>query len=99
MEDQKRCAGFLQSNLHVLPADSAPPSSLESFERRFFCGKAGRIMLRGYGAATVAVGALGSGEDTFSKTRRAQQHFANTRNFDNVYADGNDHGRNTHSTV
>jgi len=48
-------------------------------------------MLRRDNAATIAVGSFGSRVNTFGKTRRAQQHFANSRNFDNVYANGNNH--------
>ena len=48
-------------------------------------------MLRGHDAAALAVFAFGGREHALGKTRRAQQHFANARNFDNVYADGNDH--------
>ena len=48
-------------------------------------------MLCGYDAATVAVFAFGAREHAFSEARRSQQHFANSRNFDNVYTDGNDH--------
>ena len=94
MKDEKRRAAFSGSNLHVLPGNPTTPTSLQSLERRFFCRKARRIMLRGYSAATVAIGAFGGGENTLGKTRRTHQHFANALNFDNVYADGNDHGRN-----
>ncbi len=48
-------------------------------------------MLCGHDAAAVAVLALGACKNTFGKARRAQQHFANSRDFDNVYADGNNH--------
>ena len=48
-------------------------------------------MLRRYRSAAVAIRALGSSEHALAKARRAQQHFANTCNFDNVYANGNDH--------
>jgi len=94
MEDEERRAGFSGSNLYVLPADPASPTSLQSLERRFFCRKARGIMLRSDGAATVAIGAFGGSENTLDKTRSAQEHFAHALNFDNVYADGNDHSRN-----
>ena len=48
-------------------------------------------MLRGHDAATVAIFAFGPRENAVGESRRAQQHFANSGNFDNVYADGNDH--------
>ena len=48
-------------------------------------------MLRGHNAATVAVLAFSARKHAFGETRRAQQHFANSRNFDNVYTDGDNH--------
>ena len=48
-------------------------------------------MLRCHDAATVAIFAFGAREDAVGESRRAQQHFANSGNFDNVYTDGNDH--------
>ena len=42
-------------------------------------------------ATTVAVLALSAGKNTLGKSRRAQEHFANSRDFDNVYANGNNH--------
>ena len=99
MEDQKRGAAFTGSDLYVLPANPASPTSLQGLEHRFFRGKARGIMLRRDGAATVAIGALGGSENTLSKARRAPEHFANALNFDNVYADGNDHGRNPEPTI
>jgi len=50
-------------------------------------------MLRGYGAATITIGTLGGREHALTKTRRAQEHFANPSDFDNVYADGDNHKR------
>ena len=48
-------------------------------------------MLRGNHSAAVAIGPLGGGKDAFSETRSAREYFANAGNFDNVYADGNNH--------
>ena len=48
-------------------------------------------MLCGHDAAAVAILALGRRENTLRKTRRAQEHFANSRDFDNVYTDGKYH--------
>ena len=48
-------------------------------------------MLRGYDAARVAILTLGCCENAVSKARRPQEHFANSRDFDNVYTNGNDH--------
>lgn len=86
-------AGIARGDLHVLPANPAAPSSLQCFEHRFFCCKTRGIMLRCNGAAAVAILALSGCENSLAKARRAPQHFANTCNFDNVYADGNDHKR------
>jgi len=49
-------------------------------------------MLRGHGAAAVAIGAFRSRENALGKTRSTREHFANAGDFDNVYANGNDHG-------
>ena len=48
-------------------------------------------MLCGHDSAAVAVFALGARKNTLGKARRAQQHFANSRDFDNVYTDGKNH--------
>ncbi len=48
-------------------------------------------MLRGHDSATVAVDPFRWREHTVGKARCAQQHFANSRDFDNVYANGNNH--------
>jgi len=50
-------------------------------------------MLRGHDAARVAIRSLGCCVNAVSKARRAQEHFANSRDFDNVYSNGNDHKR------
>jgi len=94
-EDQVRRAAVLRRHFNVLPTDAASPTSLQRFQSRFFRRKAGGIMLHGHRAAAVAVIALSLRKHTLTETRRAQQHFANARDFDNVYADGNDHERPT----
>ena len=48
-------------------------------------------MLCGDDAAAVAVITLSLCEHTLRKSRRAQEHFANSGDFDNVYTDGNNH--------
>ena len=90
-EDEKRRAAVMRRNFHVLPTDSTPPTRLQCFQSRFFRRKPRCIMLRCYYATTLAVSSLARRVDSFEKTRRAQEHFANSRNFDNVYADGYDH--------
>ena len=91
IEDQIRRAAIARRNFHVLPANPTAPASLQCFQRRFFCREARCIMLWGYRAARVAVLPFRCREDSFSKPRRADEYFANPRNFDNVYTDGNDH--------
>lgn len=90
-QDYVRCAIFTGRDFHVLPTDSATPSCLQCFERRFFCCEARCIMLCGHDAAAVAVFALRARKNTLGKARCAQQHFANSRDFDNVYTDGKNH--------
>lgn len=48
-------------------------------------------MLFGHRAAALAVRLFSSGENALAKTRRAFQHFSYARNFDNVYANGDNH--------
>ena len=90
-EDQIRRAALFRGNLHVLPANSTTPTRLQCFQGGFFCRKARGIMLRRNCAATIAISSLSVSENAFGKARRAQEHFANSRDFDNVYADGNNH--------
>ena len=49
-------------------------------------------MLRGHCATAVAVTSFSGSEHAFYETRCAREHFANAGDFDNVYANGNDHG-------
>ena len=93
MENQIRRTRFARGHFHILPANPTTPARLQGFQRRFFCSEARGIMLRRHRATTIAIGALGGSEYTFAKAWRALQYFANPRNFDNVYADGNDHKR------
>ncbi len=81
----------MRCNLHIVPTDPTAPPCLQRFERGFFGGEAGRIVLRRYHAPTLTVAALSCGEHAFGEARRAFEHFANATNFDNVYADGNNH--------
>ena len=48
-------------------------------------------MLCGYRAARVAVLTFRCRKDAFGKAWSTEEDFANPRNFDNVYTDGNDH--------
>lgn len=48
-------------------------------------------MLRSYSSAVIAVISFSLRKYFLRKARRTNEHFANARNFDNVYADGNNH--------
>ena len=48
-------------------------------------------MWRRHRSVAIAILALGGSENSLAKTGRTREHFANTRNFDNVYTNGNDH--------
>src|SRR5260221_13084810 len=93
VERNYRRARFPGRHFYVLPADAAAPPGLQSLQRRFFCREARGIMLGGDGAARFTIGPLGLGKHTFSESRRAGDGFPHAANFDNVYANGNDHGR------
>lgn len=49
-------------------------------------------MFSGHHTAALAVSSFSLSKDTLRKARRAREYFANAPNFDNVYADGNNHG-------
>ncbi len=78
----------------VVPCEAAAPTRAQSFEGGFLGGEARGVVLRGnLLTAPVAIRAFTHGENTFGKSRRAAQDFADARNFDNIYADGNNHRR------
>ena len=91
MKNQVGRATVAGRDFRILPRNSSSPSGLESFKRRLFCCEARGIMLGGHGTAAIAIGALGRSKNTLGKARRTQKHFANATNFDNVYANGNNH--------
>lgn len=92
VQEQERSAGFARGDFDILPTDAAAPSGLQRLERRFFCGEACGIMLRGDGSTALAVSAFGAGVDALKKARRTLYHFADTTDFDDVYPNGNNHG-------
>jgi len=94
MKDQIRCARFTRANFDVPPSDAIAPTRLECLEGRFFCREARGIMLSGCGAACITVVTLCGSENTIDEPGCPLQHFPNARDFDNVYANGNDHKRN-----
>lgn len=79
-------------DFHVLPGDAARPTRAKRLQRGFFSGETCGIMLCCDSSARVAVIPLLLCEDALGKARRALQDFAYATNFDNVYADGNNHG-------
>ena len=91
VQNEIRRAGISGRDFHVLPTNPATPAGPQRFQHRFFRGEASGKVLGRNSAAAVAVPSLRSREHTQSEPRRAPEHFANARNFDNVYTDGNDH--------
>ena len=81
-------------NFDVTPADAVVPSGAEGLHAGFFGGEARGVVLGRRRAARVAVGALRFGEDALAEARRARQSFTDAPDFDNVYADGDDHSGN-----
>lgn len=78
----------------VMPCEAAAPTRAQSFEGGFLGGKARGVVLRGdCFNAPFAVGTLALCEHARGKARRAAQDFVDARDFDNIYADGNNHRR------
>lgn len=92
MEDEGGFARLFRDDLDIVPAEAAAPARTERLEGGLFGGEARGVMLRRLCAATVAVFALGLGEDALAEAGRAREDFTHALDFDNVYADGNDHG-------
>lgn len=74
-----------------MPREAAAPARAQRLEGSLFGGEARGVVLRRGGAARVAVGALFFGEDALAQARRARERFTDAADFDNVYADGDDH--------
>ena len=91
VEEERGLARLLSDDLHIVPADASAPARLEGLERGLLGGEARSVVLCGGRAARVAVGALRVGEDARAETRRARDDLAHAPDFDNVYADGDDH--------
>ena len=91
VENKDGRAGFARRDFDVLPGNAARPSCLQGFERSFFGREARGVMLRGDSSATVAVSSLVQSINALDEARRAQHHFAHAVNFDEIYADGNNH--------
>lgn len=87
VKDERGRARRIRDDFDVLPREAAPPARAERFERGLFRGEARGVMLWRDHAAPLAIVALAGGEDALGETRRAPQHRAHARHFDNVYAD------------
>src|SRR5215203_5810340 len=90
---QGRNALLIVHHLDVVPGDLSPPSRLYSLQERLLRREPPRVTLRGRRFFSVAIFALGWGEDTFAETRRSRHRFGDTVDFNYVDAGGNDHGR------
>lgn len=92
VETERGSARGERENLDIVPRDAAAPTRAESLQRGLFGGKARGVMLPAAAlAARVAISALGVREDALAEARRAPQRFTNAPDFDNVYADGDNH--------
>ena len=85
-------ARLLRKDFDVLPRYPAAPARAESLQGSLFGGEAGGVMLRGRRTARFAVGAFMRCENALDKARRALNDGAHAPDFDNVYANGNNHG-------
>jgi len=92
VKEQEGLPLFVARNFNVVPAERSGPARAESFKGRFFSSETCGIMLRERVASPVAVGSFARREDALSKARRPLQGSAHTFDFDDIYADGDDHG-------
>ena len=89
LEEGSAC--FIRGDFDVVPGEAAAPARLERLEGGLLGGEARGVVLRRRRAARVAVGALLFREDALTHARRALERFTHAPDFDNVYADGDDH--------
>ena len=91
-ESKGRGAHVVRRDFDVVPGEAVAPARAQRLEGRLLGGEARGVVLRRRGtAARVAVGALLLGEDALAQPRRARERFTDAADFDNVYADGDDH--------
>ncbi|MDT5294213.1 MAG: hypothetical protein QOJ76_1093 [Acidobacteriota bacterium] len=90
-ELKERRAGVGRGDFDVMPGEAVAPAGLKRLEGGLFGGEARGVVLRRRRAARVAVGALKLRKDALAKARRTREHFTHAADFDNVYADGDDH--------
>ena len=92
LEVQGGRARLFGDDFYVVPAEAARPAGAQGFEGGLLGGEARGVMLRrNFRAVAVAVFALALGENALAEARRAREDFTHAPDFDNVYADGNDH--------
>ena len=99
VEERARVAAELEEwsalarggDFDMVPGEAAAPARLERLEGGLLGGEARGVVLRRRRAARVAVGALLFGEDALAQSRRARERFTHAPDFDNVYADGDNH--------
>lgn len=95
VEDDGRRARCGAYYFYFLPTHAVRPAGAQGFERGFFCGEACGIMLRAdNGAAPRAVIPFLRGEHALGEALGACERGADAPHFDDVNANGNDHGRN-----
>jgi len=75
-----------------MPGEAVAPARAQGLEGGLLGGEARGVVLRRGGGVRVAVSALNFGEDALAQARRARERFTDAADFDNVYADGDDHG-------
>lgn len=92
VEKQDGLARLFRDDFDIVPTEAAAPARAEGFEGGLLGGEARGVVLCGSARARLAVFAFALSEDALAEARRARQYFTHARDFDNVYADGNDHG-------
>ena len=90
-ELEEGSARFRRGDFDVMPGEAVAPARPKRLERGLLGGEACGVVLRRRRAARVAVSALLLGEDAHAQSRRARERFTHAPDFDNVYADGDNH--------
>lgn len=93
MQNESWRAVAQRDDFDIVPRDALRPTRAERFQRRFLSRKARRVVFGGNlkRAARVAIGALIFSENTLEKSRRPPDCTMHARDFNQIYADGNNH--------
>lgn len=83
---QTRNAVFVVCDFNVVPRNAPAPAGFQSFQTRFLRGETRGVALRRSRAFRLAVSAFALRKNALDKTRRSFDSFANTVNFNYVYA-------------